>query len=86
MTMPNTTLIFTFIKTRLEQENFPTVEIVWAVNDVSCLGELDTVSENDPLYPTIVNERTYVSFFGDLSHDALKQWVTESCMLRGVDI
>ena len=85
MTTANTTLIFTFIKTRLEQEKFPTVEIVWAVNDVSFLGELDTVSDKDPLYPSIVSERSYVSFFGDLSHDALKQWVTESCIFRGDD-
>ena len=58
MTTANTTLIFTFIKTRLEQEKFPTVEIVWAVNDVSFLGELDTVSDKDPLYPSIVSERS----------------------------
>ncbi|WP_394222526.1 hypothetical protein [Alteromonas gracilis] len=85
MTMPNTTLIFTFLKTRLEQENFPIVEIYWAVNDVSLLGELDSVSENDPLYPSIVSDRSYVSFYGDLSPEALKQWVTTSCIFRGDD-
>lgn len=85
MTMPNTTLIFTFIKARLEQENFPTVEIEWAVNDVSFLGELDTVSELDPLYPSIVRERSYVSFYGVLSPEALKQWVKSSCIFSGSD-
>ena len=84
--MNNTTLITSFIKTRLEQFNFPSEEIQWALVDVSFLADLDVVSMSDPIYPNVIRDRSYVAFYGSMQADTLEQWAKASGMFRNDEV
>ena len=83
--MSNIALIPHYIWTRLEQFGFPNDEIHWALPDVSSDADLDLVAMNDPIYPIVVRDRSYVAFYGDLKGKTLVKWAKESLILRDED-